>query len=238
MTDNSKKPRESFKPAFLDKEFLDTLKDIGQIKVVGPREHLFREGEAVDYVYRIRSGLASLYTILPKGQRVIIGFPSPGDILGLELHDTYSMSALALTPTEVFQITRKNIKTLFERVPEAKQFALNSYFQKVEKLRDHVIALSRKTPREKVATFLFLINLRLNPGGVLPLALDIPLKREEIGDFLALSSETVSRAFTQLAKERIISLETARHIEILKPEKLKEIAALDERVWKPTDSII
>ena len=238
MTDNGKKPWEAFKPTFLDREFLDSLKDISQVKAIGSREHLFREGEAVDYVYRIRSGLACLYTILPKGRRVIIGFPSLGDILGYEPNNTYSMSAMTLTPVEVFQITRENLKVLFERVPNTRKIALNSYFQKVEKLREHVIALSRKTPREKVATFLFLINRRLNPEGELPTALDIPLKREEIGDFLALSSETVSRAFSQLAREKIISLETAKHIEILKPEKLKQIAALEVSLWDPQNSII
>lgn len=238
MTEDGKKTWEDGKPAFLGKDFLDTLKDLGQVKTLAAREHLFREGETVDYLYRLRSGLACLYTILPEGRRVIVGFPSPGDILGLEPKSTYSMSAMTLTPTEVFQITRENLKALLERVPNAKQIALIAYFQKVEKLREHVIALSRKTPREKVATFLFLINRRLNPEGVLPTALDIPLKREEIGDFLALSSETVSRAFSQLAREKIISLETARHIEILKPEKLKQIAALEIGVWDIQNSII
>ena len=72
------------------------IEDLVSKKIYDSKEHLFREGEKVDFAFRMIQGLACIYTILPKGQRVIIGFLAPGAVFGIETQTSYPFSGQAL----------------------------------------------------------------------------------------------------------------------------------------------
>ncbi len=211
------------------------IEDLVSTKIYDSKEHLFREGEKVNHAFRMIQGLACIYTILPKGQRVIMGFLTPGAVFGIETQTSYPFSGQALTPVEINRVPRDRIKELFTRLPKSKDLVFEAYLRRVQISRQHVITLSRKTSREKVAMFLFLIYRRLNPQGEGKVVFEIPLGREEIADYLSLSAETISRAFTQLAKENIINFKNPRQIEITNFDKLKKIASMKEILWHMND---
>ena len=85
-------------------------------------------------------------------------------------------------------------------------------------------ALGRKTARERLASFLLMVSRRAAARGRPDSPIELPMSRADIGDYLGLTTETVSRTFTQLKKQGTIGLPSQSKVDILKREELEEIA--------------
>ena len=180
------------------------------------RETLCEEGARADHIVIIAQGAVMLSKLLPDGRRQIIELLGAGDVFGLSNTALYDTTAESLTPVRAFQYERR----VYENSPELQRAVSQKMTSQLCAMHDHAMLLGRKTAAERVASFLMgLIPNRGGHGCNGPDAkadtrhVAIPMTRQEIADYLGLTLETVSRAFSQLKKDGI--LQAPRHDEIV-----------------------
>ena len=161
---------------------------------------VFGEGEEAEYVYQITSGAVRTYKLLPDGRRQINSFHLPGDLFGLENGATHRFTAEAIVETNV-RITRQRslLDTMAHRELGAKKL-LGFVTRNLMHAENHLLLLGRKTALERVAAFLLEMDERLDHPDVMTL----PMKRRDIADYLGVTLETVSRAFSILRDEKLL----------------------------------
>jgi len=167
-----------------------------------PRDtEIFGENEPADYLYKVLSGTVRTYKILRDGRRQVGGFYLPGDIFGLEFADEHTLSAEAVSDAKVLVVKRSALSALAARDPSVAQqlFALTG--RELHRVQDRILLLI-KNARERVASFLLEMAERASENN----AIELPMSRQDIADYLGLTIETVSRTLS--------SLETASAIEV------------------------
>ena len=168
---------------------------------------IFGEREPADYLYKIVSGSVRTYKILGDGRRQIGGFYLPGDIFGLEFAEQHKLAAEAITDVKVLVIRRSALDALAGRnASVARQlFALTSC--ELHRAQERVLLLI-KSAQERVASFLLEMAERAAAGN----AIDLPMSRQDIADYLGLTVETISRTLTLLESAAAIEVPTSRRI--------------------------
>jgi CRP/FNR family nitrogen fixation transcriptional regulator len=181
---------------------------------------IYGEGEPAEYLYKVASGTVRTSKVLSDGRRQIGDFYLPGDIFGLESGDEHTFSAEAITDAKVLVIKRSALVALAARDNDvARQlWALTS--RELRRVQDHILCLI-KTAQERVAGFLLEMAARV-PGGN---AVELPMSRQDIADYLGLTIETVSRTFTLLENTAAIEVSTSRRIVLRNRSALNRLAA-------------
>lgn len=185
---------------------------------------LFDEGEAAGNVYNVTSGTIKVYKLLPDGRRQVTGFLFAGDFLGLAKQETYAFSAEAVTPCLLCRFPRNRLEDLMQRLPKIEQRLLSIASNELASAQEQMLLLGRKTAREKIASFLLMLAKRAKQRGQTENPVAVPMSRTDIGDYLGLTTETVSRTFTQLKQEGIIQLLPNHQVKLTVRDNLEEIA--------------
>lgn len=185
---------------------------------------LFEEHEPSEYVYNLASGAMRLCKLLADGRRQITGFALPGDFLGLATRGKYSYTAEAIGDVTVCRFKRAELMALFQRFPQMERRLLGLANDELAAAQDQMLLLGRKTPVEKVASFLFTLSKRLERLGRSGPIFTLPMARADIADFLGLTVETVSRSFTKLRGAHAIALPTPERVEFTNPHVLEALA--------------
>ncbi|ABE62754.1 transcriptional regulator, Crp/Fnr family [Nitrobacter hamburgensis X14] len=184
-------------------------------------EEIYGEGEPSEYLYQIISGAVRTYKLLSDGRRQISAFHLPGDVFGLDPGSEHRLTAEAITNTTVRLVPRRNLE---KAAASNVQVTRNLWTITASDLRhaeDHMLLLGRKTAMERVATFLLEMDRRLARAGMMAL----PMCRRDIGDYLGLTLETVSRALSQLNDEGILMFSSARQIALRNRQRLSTMEA-------------
>jgi CRP/FNR family transcriptional regulator len=187
-------------------------------------EPLLDEGEPADYVFNITAGTLKLYRLLPDGRRQITGFLFPGDFLGLADRLDYTCSAEAVTESSLCRFPRKSLENLFSELPHLEGRLLGMARSELAESQDHMLLLGRKSAKERIASFIVMLSNRAVRRGLEANPVSVPMSRNDIGDFLGLTTETVSRTITSLKRSGIISTDTDRKISITDPDSLADLA--------------
>jgi len=182
---------------------------------VAAGQPITHEGEPAESLFNVVSGAVKLYKLLPDGRRQITGFLFPGDFLGIALNDTYVYTAEALTPVRLCRFPRRRLEALLREIPNLEHELLNEVATELVAAQDQMLLLGRKTARERVASFLLMLDRGTKRTNRPPNILDLPMSRGDIADYLGLTTETVSRTFTQLRKAGVIALTHRGEVEIL-----------------------
>ncbi len=185
---------------------------------------IVHEGDPALHMFNVTSGAVKVYKLLPDGRRQVIGFLLTGDFLGFSIRDAYAYSAEALTPVTLCRFSRRQLEGLLERYPQMERRLLSIASNELAAAQDLMLLLGRKTARERLASFLLTLSRRLIRLGADGTSFDLAMSRTDIADYLGLTTETVSRAFTQLRKDGLIDLDGAAHVTLLDPEELESIA--------------
>lgn len=171
-------------------------------------ECLFRAGDGFDAVYAVRSGFFKTRLTSEDGRDQVTGFQMPGELLGLDgiATEMHSVDAVALQDSEVCTIPFADL----ERI-SASFSPLQRHFHRVmsrEIVRDHGVMLLLGTMRaeERLAAFLLNLSQRLRLRGYSQAEFILRMTREEIGSYLGLTLETVSRTFSRFADEGLIEV--------------------------------
>jgi CRP/FNR family nitrogen fixation transcriptional regulator len=184
-------------------------------------EEIYGEDEPAEYVYQIIRGAVRTYRLLSDGRRQIGTFLLPGDVFGLESSDNHRLAAEAIIDTIVRLVKRSSLE---QAAGVDVQVARKLWSMTAGELRhaeDHMLLLGRKSAMERVANFLLEMDRRLAVAGMMAL----PMCRRDIGDYLGLTLETVSRALSQLQDEGVLGFSGARQIVLRNRQRLRTMDA-------------
>jgi CRP/FNR family nitrogen fixation transcriptional regulator len=169
---------------------------------------IYGENEPADYLYKIVSGTVRTYKVLVDGRRQIGAFHLPGDIFGFETGNEHTFSAEAITDCKIIVIKRSAVMALAARDNDVARQMWELTARELQRVQKHSLALIR-TAEERVAGFLLEMAERVANGG----AVELPMSRQDIADYLGLTIETVSRTLKLL--EDAAAIEVARRRRIL-----------------------
>ncbi len=208
----------------LEEEELSRLADIVQLQRLDSHQTIFSEGDAASSLFNVTAGTVKLYKLLPDGRRQITGFLFSGDFLGLSVHDRYAYSAETVVTTSICRFPRRQMDTLLEEFPKLQRRLFSMASTELAAAQDQMLLLGRKTAREKIASFLLGLSRRAARRGQRDNPVQVPMSRSDIADFLGLTTETVSRTFTQLKANGVIRLLEGSKVQILDEGVLTDIA--------------
>lgn len=186
----------------------DCLDLIGAVMPYPRNAEIFGEDEPSDYLYKVVSGTVRTYKLLDDGRRQIGGFYLPGDIFGLEAGAEHRFTAEAVSDSRILVVKRSALISLASRNVElaSELWALTA--RELAHVQNLMLTLGRKTAQERVASFLLEMAGRNANGG----AIELPMSRQDIADYLGLTIETVSRTLTQLENAAAIALPSSRRV--------------------------
>ncbi len=191
---------------------------------VDAHQPIFDEAERAQHVFNVTEGAVKIYKLLSDGRRQITGFLFPGDFLGLTHNENYAYSAEALTHTKLCRFPRQKLEALLDEMPKLEQRLLGMASHELAAAQDQMILLGRKSAKERVVSFLMMLSNAAVRHGRPDNPVALPMTRNDMGDYLGLSLETVSRALTQLKTQGLIQLLDERRVRLAKPEAMREIA--------------
>jgi CRP/FNR family nitrogen fixation transcriptional regulator len=168
---------------------------------------IYGESEPADYLYKVLSGTVRTYKVLTDGRRQVGGFYVAGDIFGLETGEEHTFSAEAITECKVLVIKRSTVVALAERNHDVARALWTITGSELRRVQDHIMLLV-KSAQERVASFLLEMSARISADN----AVELPMSRQDIADYLGLTIETVSRTLTILENASTIELSSSRRI--------------------------
>jgi CRP/FNR family transcriptional regulator len=217
--------RELCMPVGLGQEELDRIDEVvAARRKIRRGAALFRNGEAFKALYAIRTGFFKTSLTAEDGRDQVTGFSMAGEIIGLDgvARDQHTCDAIALEDAEVCVMPFDRITELSRDVP-----ALQRHVHRImsrEIVREHgvMLLLGSMRAEERLAAFLLNLVQRLHARGFSRSELVLRMTREEIGSYLGLKLETVSRTFSKFAEEGLIEVRH-RHLRILDAAALEKI---------------
>ena len=212
-------------PFGMDNQDLHRLDDlINTRKKIKRQQPLYRAGDPFESIYAIRTGSFKTDVLAEDGRDQVTGFQMTGEILGLDgiSTETHSCNAIALEDSEVCVIAFRKLEELARMVE-----GLQRQFHKVmsrEIVRDHgvMMLLGSMRAEERLAAFLLNMSQRFTTRGFSSAEFHLRMTREEIGSYLGLKLETVSRAFSRFQSEKLVAVQQ-KYIRILDSEGLKHL---------------
>ena len=167
---------------------------------------IFSEGDAARSAFGLSHGVVRLYRLLPDGRRQVVAFAFPGDFLAMPLAERFSFSADAIGEVGVCKFPREELKRLIETSPNIMRLLIEFAARELQSAQDQVTLLGTGSAEERVAAFL--VNWRRRVARLAPVsqAVPLPMRRQDIADFLGLKLETVSRTFAKLEQRNVIRI--------------------------------
>ena len=197
-------------PFSLNNAELDQLDDIIQRKRPSHKgDHLFEAGKPLHALYAVRTGSFKTYTLTEQGEEQITGFHLPGDVIGFDAignqqHPSY---AQALETAMVCEIPFQTLDQLLDQMPKLRQQLMRLMSQDISGDQQMMLWLNRKTAEEKLAAFLTNLAQRFGNRGFSKKEFRLTMTRGEIGNYLGLTVETISRLLGRFHKDEIIHVD-------------------------------
>ncbi len=186
--------------------------------------YLLHEEDSTKYVYNLSSGVSAIERLASDGRRQIMAFIYPGDFIGISSGPSYSVSDRALTDVTACKWHMQDLEALYVKHPELKQRVHEIATRVLEATMDQIFVLGRKNAVEKIAHFLLYIDRRQVKYDGHTDYFTLPMTRADIADYLGITVETVSRAFSLLKKKKLIELSQNWVVRLIDKERLAEIA--------------
>jgi CRP/FNR family transcriptional regulator len=206
-----------------DMDALDNIVKRGRPLKKG--EFLFHQGDRFGAVYAVRAGSLKTFSVSNGGEEQITGFHLPSELLGLSGVDSerYPVSAQAQETTSVCEIPFDRLDELSIQLPQLRRQLMRVMSREIRDDQQMMLLLSRKTADERIATFLVNLSARFSARGYSANQFRLSMSRTEIGNFLGLAVETVSRVFTRFQHSQLIEAE-GKEVRIVNPVQLCAVA--------------
>jgi len=215
-------------PFTLNDQELDKLDQIIQRKRPSHKgDHLFEAGKPLQALYAVRTGSFKTYTLTEQGEEQITGFHLPGDVIGFDAigdqhHPSY---AQALETAMVCEIPFNNLDSLLDQVPKLRQQLMRLMSQDIHGDQQMMLLLNRKTAEEKLAAFITNLAQRFGSRGFSRKEFRLTMTRGEIGNYLGLTVETISRLLGRFHKDELIHVD-GKLITIANFDELSRVAGM------------
>lgn len=207
--------------------------DIGQLHALARHtrstrheagSELFGDETDITSYANVVSGVIKLMKVLEDGRQQVVGLKFANDFIGRVHAMSNALSAEAASEVELCQVPRSILEAMLEENRTLEQRLMRETLRELDEAREWMVTLGRKSAAERVASFLYLIALHVQPGlgrVSAEVKYDLPLTRSDMADFLGLSIETVSRQLTELRRLEIVVIRNKRHVTIPDTERLR-----------------
>jgi len=192
---------------------------LGRVDHHAPGATLYAEGDSGDFVYGVIAGMVRTINVSRDGHRVVRGFHLSGEFFGMERAHLHASSAEAVSDTWAVRCSRSRLDTLAASDSQIAN-ALWSWLLRMAARAEDLSVLGRASAAEKLAYFLIDFMGRVSAAR----SIELPMSRTDIGDYLGLSSETVSRTFTTLRRDGLITTH-GRYVILLNPGALQRMSS-------------
>jgi CRP/FNR family transcriptional regulator len=207
--------------------------DIGELdKAVKRRrtlkkgEHLYRFGDPLQVLFAIKSGAVKTTGLMEDGRAQVTGFYLSGELLGIDAisSDQHPSSAEALESTEVCEIPFLALEELASHVPGLQHQLFRIMSREIVRDEHLLMMLGRMNAEERLASCLLSFARRQNRSGGLTSELRLTMSRQDLGDYLGLALETVSRLFSRFQDEGLITVQ-GRNVRLLDVPRLQGLSS-------------
>jgi len=210
-------------PVGVAAEDLQRLDDIIDRKhPISRGEHLFRCGDTFQTLYAVRSGSLKTFTVSEQGDEQVMGFHLPGELVGLDAiaGGCHPLSAQALETTSVCEIPFSQLESLSTQLPSLQHQLLRVMSQEIRSDELSMLVLGQKSAEARLATFLIGLSTRFRQRGFSPTQFNLSMSRGDIGSYLGLALETVSRLFTRFQDDGLLLVDR-KHIQLIDRQRLQ-----------------
>lgn len=212
-------------PRGIDKENLSKLADVvRQTSLYETGDYVFRAGDKFHSLVAIRTGTTKLFLIDENGEEQILGFYFPGEILGLDAieADMHTCNAVALESSSYCTFPYSQLDELCKTIPELRNQMFKFMSRELSLENRLLLTLSKRNAEEKLATFLITLSDRFKRLGYSSTDFKLAMSRQDIGNYLGLTIETVSRVLSRFNREGLINI-GRKQVRILDYDALKSL---------------
>jgi CRP/FNR family transcriptional regulator len=188
-------------------------------------EVLYRAGQPLGSLYVAREGAFKTVATDADGNMQVLGFHLPGELLGLDALGSgkHAAEARALTQAHVCEVPLSQLEHVASEVPGLQHQLLRIMGQGMNRHQAHVEMLGKRSAAERMAVFLHQLSERYRALGRSGESFVLPMSREDLGSYLNLVIETVSRTLTKMQEDGLIAVR-AREVRVLDPARLDKLA--------------
>ena len=219
-------------PVGLDASDLDKLEVlIERKKPLQPREGVFLSGEPFTSIYAVRSGSIKSFCIDADGREQVTGFYFPGELFGWDglANEHYQNTAIALETTSLCEIPYEKLDNLGNSIPSVEKYVMKLISREINADQQLIALLAGNSAQQKLASLLLSISDRLVQQKLSSTRLWLPMSRGEIGNYLGLTVETVSRVLGHFQRKKYLAV-NKKEIEILNKKALRDLIRSPEEV--------
>lgn len=213
-------------PFSLNEEELNSLDNIiDRKKPIHKGEKLFQSGDDMKSLYAVRSGTFKTYKIDERGEQQITGFHLAGDLLGFDAiaNSKHPSFATALETSMVCEIPYNTLDSLSNAMPKLKTQVLRMMSLEISSDQEMLMLLNHKNAEQRLATFISTLSSRFQERGFSPSEFRLTMTRSDIGNYIGLTVETISRLLNRFSKSGLIEV-NGKLITITDADELKQIA--------------
>lgn len=210
------------------------LEDVDQLNQIVQRgrplhrgEHLYRAGEPFGSLFAIRSGAVKASTLNEQGEEQVTGFYLPGELVGLDgiAENRYTNTVVALETSSVCEIPFDEMEILSLKIPSLQRNVFQLLSREITQDQQLIGLLSKSSAEERVATLLLSLSNRHQRRKLSATEFRLPMSRTDIGNFLGLTIETISRVFSRLQQQGVLAVDK-KEVRILDMTQLRALASL------------
>ncbi|WP_194089214.1 FNR family transcription factor [Vibrio hibernica] len=215
-------------PFTLNDSELDQLDEIiERKKPIQKGQEIFKAGDDLKSLYAIRSGTIKSYTITEQGDEQITAFHLAGDLIGFDAinENSHPSFAQALETSMICEIPYETLDDLSGKMPKLRQQIMRLMSNEIKGDQNMILLLSKKNAEERLAAFLYNLSTRFSQRGFSPREFRLTMTRGDIGNYLGLTVETISRLLGRFQKSDILAVK-GKYITINNHDELQKLAGV------------
>ncbi|MDO5686959.1 MAG: fumarate/nitrate reduction transcriptional regulator Fnr [Neisseria sp.] len=184
-------------------------------------EYLFRAGDAFTALYAVRAGFFKTNVASQDGRDQVTGFYMSGELLGMDgiSNNVHSCNAVSLEDSEICELPFARLEEIGQEIPSLQRHFLRLMSSEIVRDQSIMLLLGNMKAEERLAAFLMNLSQRLHSRGFASNDFILRMSREEIGSYLGLKLETVSRTLSKFQQSGLLTVDH-KHIRLLKPLEL------------------
>ena len=199
-------------------------KIIKRLQPYQPGQHLFHAGDKSNSIFAVRSGALKTYCITADGDEQVLGFALPGELVGLDglAGDSYSSTTVALETSSICELPFSRLEDLCQTLPSLQRQMLRLVGKEITSDQQLLMLLGQRNAEERLASFLLSLSTRYKERGLSAKEFNLPMSRQDIGNYLGLAIETVSRLFAHFQEDKLLTV-NRKQIRIIDYTRLKQL---------------